>query len=200
MTVRRGVEISCCFFGSGPGHSVMLWLHAQHLFSFLFSYSGWAETVEAGNLEPQVTWTNPTFVWILPILFLENAEASTQHTFFSFFFFLSFFITGIALPPVKTESLSCKHLIWRTTWRLCVSVDLYLLGGSQACRDVGFLLLEEMTNCRRTHEKVARKAFLSFFLNCCVHAHYTMKNYSAGCASAKKLTSLSRNHSQTQYH
>lgn len=86
---------------------------------------------------------------------------------------------------MKTESLLCKHLIRRTTWRLCVSVELFLLGGSQACRDFGFLLLAEMTNCRRFNEKVARKAFLSFFKLLCVHAQYTMKNYSTGCASVE---------------
>lgn len=53
---------------------------------FPLYYSGWAETAEAGNLEPQVTWTNPTFVWILP-----NFSK----------FVLFFFLKGLHCPQWK---------------------------------------------------------------------------------------------------
>lgn len=49
-------------------------------------------------------------------------------------------------------------------------LNYFCLVAHKLVGDFGFLLLAEMTNCRRFNEKVARKAFHFFFKLLCVHA------------------------------
>lgn len=152
-------------------------------------------TVGGRRLRRQETWSHkwPEQILHLCVFCQISRKCRTPPPPFSFSFL---FFKGIALPPVKTESLLCKHLIRRTTWRLCVSVELFLLGGSQACQDFGFLLLAEMTNCRRFNEKVARKAFLFFFLTALCTCSVHNEELQHGLCFSWELTSLSPNHSQ----
>lgn len=156
----------------------------------LYSYSGWAETVEAGDSEPQVTWTNATFVSILlifiPCRWRQTPSSPHHPPLFG----------GIALPPVKTQSLFCKHLIRRPRWRRCVSVDSSLVGGSQACQDFGFLTLGEKLQIAGRWMKSSKKSF-SFFIPCSLCTSWVHSDeLQHGLRFSWELRSLIRNHLQ----